>query len=85
MEHLFARLWSWWVVRDIWLGSHEDFCCLCHVYVCFPRGGGFQGGHTIWCCVRAVQEHPLGTPEMAEVAILVSVHCGDSRDGLSQG
>ena len=44
VEHLFACLWSWRVVHDIWLGSHEDFCCFCHVHMCFPRGG-FQGGH----------------------------------------
>ena len=24
VEHLFAHLWSWRVVRDIWLGSHQD-------------------------------------------------------------
>ena len=23
-SHLFAHLWSWRVVRDIWLGSHQD-------------------------------------------------------------
>ena len=43
VEHSFACLWSWRVVRDIWLGSHEDFCCLCHVHVCFPRGGWISG------------------------------------------
>ena len=37
VECLFAHPWSWRVVRDIWLGSHEDFCCRCHVHVCFPR------------------------------------------------
>ena len=42
-EHLFARLWYWRVVRDIWLGSHEDFCCFCHVHVYFPRGGWSLG------------------------------------------
>ena len=24
VEHLFAHLWSWRVVRDIWLGSHQN-------------------------------------------------------------
>ena len=24
VEHLFAHLWSWRVVHDIWLGSHQD-------------------------------------------------------------
>ena len=24
VEHFFARLWAWKVVRDIWQGSHED-------------------------------------------------------------
>ena len=43
LEHLFAGLWSWRVVHDIWLGSYEDFVCFCHVHVCFPRGGWISG------------------------------------------
>ena len=39
VEHLFARLWSRRLVCDIWLGSHEDFRCFCHVHMCFSRGG----------------------------------------------
>ena len=43
VEHLFAHLWCWRVVFDIWLGSHEDLCCFCHVHVSFPRGGWISG------------------------------------------
>ena len=34
-----TSLWSWRVVRDIWLGSHEYFCSFCHVHVCFLTSG----------------------------------------------
>ena len=70
VEYLFACLWSWRVVRNIWLGFREDFCCLCHMHGCFPEVGGFQGGHgeiellfgavPVLCprCARTVQKHP---------------------------
>ena len=43
VERLFAGLWTWRVVRDVWLGSYEDFVCFCHVHVCFPIGGWSPG------------------------------------------
>ena len=43
VEHLFAGLWSWRVVRDISLGSHEDLVCFWHVHVCFSRVGWISG------------------------------------------
>ena len=33
---------SWRVVRDICLGSHEDFCCLCHVRGLLQRWVNFR-------------------------------------------
>ena len=53
MERSFASLWSWRVVRDIWLGSHEDFCCSCHVHVCFPREWEGLWAERMWCCPSA--------------------------------
>ena len=43
VEHLFAGLWSWRVVCDIWLGSYEYFVSFCNVHVCFSRGGWMSG------------------------------------------
>ena len=64
VQHLLARLWSWRGMHDIWLWSHEDFSCSCHVHMCFPRGGwifrvvtGKLNYHLDYH-VHAVQKHP---------------------------
>ena len=64
VEHLFAHLWSWRVVRDIWLGSHEDFAGFAMCMCASIEVGGFQGGHgkVELRCARTVQKHPLLLP-----------------------
>ena len=37
VEHLFARLWSWKIVHDIWLGSHEDLHANTHILLHFTQ------------------------------------------------
>ena len=37
MERLFSHLWYWRVVRDIWLGSHQDLHANKHIFLHFSQ------------------------------------------------
>ena len=43
VEHLFAFGLGWSCM--IFCSGPMKIRCFCHVHVCFPRGGGFQGGY----------------------------------------
>ena len=66
VEHLFAGLWSWRVVRHKFGRDPMWIFAVCTICMCAsPEVGGFQGGHgkveLLFGAARTVQKHPHGS------------------------